>query len=71
MVALLELDAALAVEGAVGCCARVLGDGDAEEEAVGEDHGAEGERVRAYGGEEDGGDVWVDQGSASGEGVGS
>lgn len=60
MVALLELDAALAVEGAVGRCARVLGDRDAEEETVGEDHGAERQRVGADRGEEDGGDVRVD-----------
>lgn len=60
MIALLELDAALAVEGAVCCCARTLGDRDAEEEAVGEDHRAEGERVWADGGEEDGRDIGVD-----------
>ena len=38
---------------------------------VGEEHGAEGERVWANGGEEYGGDIWVNEGSASGEGVSS
>lgn len=69
-VAWFELDAALAVKGAVGGGARVARDGDAEEHGVGEDHGSEGEGVWADGGEEDGGDVGVDEGAACGEGVG-
>jgi hypothetical protein len=48
----------------------VLGDGDAQEEGVGEDHRPEGEGVWADGGQEDGGDVRVDEGAARGEGVG-
>lgn len=63
-VALLELDAALAVKGAVRGGARVSWDGDAEEHRVGEDHGPEGEGVWADGREENGGDVGVDERTA-------
>jgi hypothetical protein len=45
----------------------VLGDRHAEEQAVAEHHGTEGEGVWADGREEDGGDVGVDEGAARGE----
>lgn len=67
MVALAQLHASLAVEGAVRRGARVLGDRHAEEQAVAEHHGTEGEGVWADGREEDGGDVGVDEGAARGE----
>lgn len=69
-VARLQLDATLAVKGTVGGGARVTRHRDAEEHGVGEDHGSEGEGVRADRGEKDSGDVRVDEGTACGEGVG-
>jgi hypothetical protein len=70
VVALAELDAALAVKGAVSGGARLEGHSDAQGHAVVEKHGSEGERVGADGGEQDGGNVGVDKGAAGRERVG-
>ena len=61
VVALLELDAALAVKGAVGRGPRLVGHGDLEGQAVAQDHGPEAQSMWADGREEDGGDGWMDQ----------
>lgn len=70
VVALAQLDATFAIKGAVRRRARVARHGDAQGHGVGEDHGAERQGVRADGRQEDGGDVWVHEGAAGGEGVG-
>lgn len=65
-----QLYSAPTVEARPGGTARVVRNADPELHRVGKQHGPEGERVGTDGGEEDSGDLRVDERTAGGERVG-
>jgi hypothetical protein len=64
-VSLSELETALTIESTVGSGSWVARNNDAKGHGIGEDHGSEGESVRADGGEKDSRDIGVDEGTTS------
>lgn len=66
VIALAELHTPFAIEAAIRRRSAVAWDADPEEKRVGEDHGTEGEGVRADGREENGGNVWVHERATGG-----
>lgn len=63
----LQLDATPAIEAGPSRCAGMVGDAYPELHAVGEEHRSEGEGVRTYGSDEEGGDLGMNEGTAGGE----